>query len=343
MSIPSEVLLLTSGVGALQSAFFGVYLFTLKKGRQLTTLLLAFLLLAFAIRMTKSVTYVFADGHDVPRLLQNMGYAANLAILPLLWLYLNAFVQKDFQFLWKRHGVHLIPPALAILLSPVLTPYFWMHLHGYTLSLILMGVYLPFCFYLVHRHFDFVNRSQKIWVIGLSVGVTVVWAGYAANFILHLVPYITAPVLFSFVIYFLSYLGLRENNIFVREAKYQSSAFSSVEIARCFDKLQELMTSAHPFKDPSLSLPKLARQLNVSTHLLSETINKTTCQNFSDFINGYRIREATILLNDPKNIHQKIAAIAFETGFNSLSSFNASFKKMMTMTPSEYRKNHTRA
>jgi AraC-like DNA-binding protein len=36
--------------------------------------------------------------------------------------------------------------------------------------------------------------------------------------------------------------------------------------------------------------------------------------------------------------HQKIAAIAFETGFNSLSAFNASFKKIATMTPSEFRR-----
>ena len=141
MSIPSEVLLLTSGVGALQSAFFGLYLFTMRKGRQLANLLLAFLLLAFSIRITKSVTYVFAEGHDVPLLLQNVGYAANLAILPLLWLYLNSFLRRDFEFRWKRHVVHLVPPALAILLSPILTPYFWMHQYGYTVSLILMGVY----------------------------------------------------------------------------------------------------------------------------------------------------------------------------------------------------------
>ena len=338
MSIPSEVLLLTSGVGALQSAFFGLYLFTMRKGRQLANLLLAFLLLAFSIRITKSVTYVFAEGHDVPLLLQNVGYAANLAILPLLWLYLNSFLRRDFEFRWKRHVVHLVPPALAILLSPILTPYFWMHQYGYTVSLILMGVYLPFCFYLIFRHFNSVNRPQRLWILCLSIGVTVVWAGYAANFILHLVPYVTAPVIFSFVIYFMTYLALRQNHILIAEVKYQNSSLSPAEIVHCFEKLQMVMTNAKPFKDSTLSLPKLARQLNVSPHFLSETINKRGGQNFSDFVNGYRIREAAALLSDLENNHMKIAAIAFETGFNSLSSFNASFKKIMLMTPSEYRK-----
>ena len=45
-----------------------------------------------------------------------------------------------------------------------------------------------------------------------------------------------------------------------------------------------------------------------------------------------------MMLSKPEYNHQKIAAIAFETGFNSLSSFNASFKKVTSMTPSEFRK-----
>lgn len=99
------------------------------------------------------------------------------------------------------------------------------------------------------------------------------------------------------------------------------------------------MTEARSFKDPSLTLPKVAKQLAVSAHLLSAAINKKSGQNFSDFINGYRIREAQKLLLMPEYSHQKIASIAFEIGFNSLSAFNASFKKITSMTPSEFRNN----
>jgi hypothetical protein len=42
MTIPTEILVLTSGIGAVQSALFSVYLFTVRKGRQLTNILLAF-------------------------------------------------------------------------------------------------------------------------------------------------------------------------------------------------------------------------------------------------------------------------------------------------------------
>lgn len=338
MNIPVEILFLTTGVGALQSAFFGVYLFTLRRGKQLTSLFLGFLLLSLATRMTKSVIYNFSDGHIVPELLQNLGYGANLAILPLLWLYLNAFLIKDYRFNWRRDCIHLLPATATILLSPVITPYFWMNLHGYTYSLILMGVYIPFCFYAIVKYFQALNSSQQRWVLCLTLGVTMVWLGYVANFIFHLVPYITAPVMFTFVIYVISFLALRQGNIFVRETRQVSDAYSPVEMERCFEKLQRVMKEDKIFKDAQLSLPKMAKLLTVSTHLLSATINKKSGQNFPDFINSYRIEEARWMLTCPEYSHQKIAAIAFETGFNSLSAFNAAFKKITSITPSDYRR-----
>jgi len=335
---PDEILLLTSGVGALQSAFFGMYLFTLKRGRHITTLLLAFLLMAFSIRMMKSIGYYFAEGHAIPELIQNFGYGANLAILPLLWLYLNAFLNQDYKFQWKWDGIHLLPSIVVIVLSPVITSHFWMDQHGYTFSLLLMGAYLPFCFYVTQKRFRSINGAQQIWILCLVMGVTVVWAGYIANFIFHLVPYITAPVMFTFVVYFMTYLALQQGNIFRRESKNTIGTYSTAELERCYEKFQHVVEQRQLFKDPSLTLPKAAKQVVVSAHLLSASINKKSGQNFSDFINTYRINEAQRMLLKREYDHQKIAAIAFEVGFNSLSAFNASFKKITAKTPSEFRR-----
>ena len=162
MSIPGEILLITSGVGAVQSAFLGIYLFTLRKGRLLANYLLALLLLSLAIRITKSITYTFAQDHYVPQILQNIGYSANLAILPLLWFYLNAFLRKDYRFTWKQDSLHLLPAISGFALSPYLTSYFWMNLHGYTMSLIEMGAYLPFCAYLINKNIWSLTRPATI-------------------------------------------------------------------------------------------------------------------------------------------------------------------------------------
>lgn len=337
MGIPIEVLLLTSGVGALQSAFFGIYLFTLKKGRNVANVLLALLLLAFAIRVIKSVSYYFSAGHTIPDLLMNLGFGANLAILPLLWLYLNAFLKKDYEFKWLRDLPHLFPSILAILLSPVLTSFFWMGQHGYTISLLSVAIYLPFCIYVIQKNFKKTSTSRRVWVLSLTIGITIVWTGYMANFMLGLVSYITAPVLFSFVVYVMSYIGLRQSDIFIQETKYVNSSYSDAQISKCFEDLQQVLTIRKLFKDVSLTLPTLAKELKVSPNLLSVTINKQTGQNFPDFINSYRIKEAQVLLSNPEYNQQKIAAIAYETGFNSLSVFNVAFKKFTSFTPSAYR------
>lgn len=336
--IPFEILLLTSSVGALQSAFFGFYLLSFKKGNKLTNRFLSFLLLAFAVRMGKSVSYYFADGHDIPGILENIGYAAHTAIAPLLWLYFNAYLKKDYKFHWIKGGVHLLPFAVVIVLSPFITSQFWLRQGGYTYSLYLMGAYLPFCLSLLLRYKTDLSKQQRIWLIGLLGGVSLVWAAYAGNYLFGLVSYISAAVIFSLVIYVMSYIGLKQSNIFSQEAKYKKSVLSSTETEAWFNQLQELMITDKPYKDTLLTLPKLAKKLGISSNLLSQVINERAKQTFPDYINKYRINEAQLLLANLSVNNQKISSIAFDTGFNTLSAFNAAFKKFTQLTPSEYRK-----
>jgi AraC-like DNA-binding protein len=62
--------------------------------------------------------------------------------------------------------------------------------------------------------------------------------------------------------------------------------------------------------------------------------------NFFEFINKYRIEEAKKFLLDKEKAYLTIAAISFEAGFNSVSSFNTVFKKMVKMTPSQFKTFH---
>ncbi|MGK2862789.1 MAG: helix-turn-helix domain-containing protein, partial [Chitinophagaceae bacterium] len=123
-----------------------------------------------------------------------------------------------------------------------------------------------------------------------------------------------------------------------QEDRYKNSSFTATEIEQCYKNLEKLMEMSMPYKDVKLSLPNLAKQLKVSPNLLSQTINQRTKMNFPDFINSYRIRFARELLNSPAYSTHKISAIAFETGFNTLSAFNTAFRKFTLMTPSGFRK-----
>ena len=61
---------------------------------------------------------------------------------------------------------------------------------------------------------------------------------------------------------------------------------------------------------------------------------------FFDFINSYRIDDATEILADLDNNKVTVLEIMFEVGFNSKSSFNTAFKKHTGFTPTTYRKKY---
>lgn len=337
MGIPLEILLLTSGAGALQSTFFSIYLFSVRKGRNLANILLSILLLAFAIRIFKSLVYYFSDGHDVPYVIMNFGFGANMAIFPLLLLYLNSFFNPQYRYDWLKHSVHFIPSALVLALSSSIPPRFWMQQYGYAISLWAGVVYLPFCIHIISRNFRHINNSQLLWVVSLVLGITLVWMSYMANFVFGLVSYITAPMSFSVMIYFLSYVGLKKTDIFLSKERYQNSAYSDQQIEKCFEALA-LIKKNQLYKDPAITLAKAAHLLNVAPNLLSETINRKAQQTFPDYINCLRILDAKAWLKDPAYNNQKIATIAYDAGFSTISVFNAAFKKHTGLTPSAFRK-----
>ncbi|MBG8553238.1 helix-turn-helix domain-containing protein [Hymenobacter guriensis] len=120
--------------------------------------------------------------------------------------------------------------------------------------------------------------------------------------------------------------------------KYEKTALSPEATHDILDRLRTLMATAHPYRNPNLSLAELAAQLRLPQHHLSQVINEQCGQNFFDFINVHRIEEVKRQLLQPETAHLKLEEIGFAAGFNSKSSFNAAFKKSTQITPSQFRK-----
>jgi AraC-like DNA-binding protein len=101
------------------------------------------------------------------------------------------------------------------------------------------------------------------------------------------------------------------------------------------DKLLTLMAEQQPWLEPELTLTEVAKRLRITPGLLSKVINSGCGQNFNDFVNAYRVREAQRLLADPRFAHYSLVGVALESGFNSRSTFNRVFKKVVGQAPSE--------
>ena len=104
------------------------------------------------------------------------------------------------------------------------------------------------------------------------------------------------------------------------------------------EKLISLMTFQKPYLDSGLTLNKLSDLLLVSNHNLSEVINSKLGKTYYDFINEYRVEEFKKRLADSSNQNYNLISIAFDSGFNSKTSFNTIFKRTTGQTPSEFRK-----
>lgn len=123
-------------------------------------------------------------------------------------------------------------------------------------------------------------------------------------------------------------------------SKYEKSALSAEASARLGRKLRGAMESEHLYRDPNLSLWALAKHIGASPNYISQALNEEIGESFFDFVNGYRIAEAMVLL---KTTDDSVLTITYDVGFNARSSFYNAFKRVTGQTPSSYRKTNVSA
>jgi len=119
--------------------------------------------------------------------------------------------------------------------------------------------------------------------------------------------------------------------------KYAKQSIDDRMQEEYLSKLNLYMTEIKPYLDENITIKDLSEGIDIPSHHLSIVINNRLNKNFYTFINEYRIKEAAAILDDPENSEASIIAIAFRSGFNSKSTFNSVFKKIIGQTPSEYR------
>lgn len=148
----------------------------------------------------------------------------------------------------------------------------------------------------------------------------------------------------------IGYFGFKQKDIFISfsseeeleipaesELKYAATKMEGTELNQCCNMVSQFMKTNRPYLDSDLTLPKLADELKVSTHHLSQVINEVHGKNFFNFINVYRVEEVKRKIQDPKYQDYSLLGIAYESGFNSKSAFNRVFKNITGTTPSTYR------
>ncbi|MEZ4951671.1 MAG: helix-turn-helix domain-containing protein [Saprospiraceae bacterium] len=120
------------------------------------------------------------------------------------------------------------------------------------------------------------------------------------------------------------------------QAPTEIPKMESSEIEEYLLELARLMEGEKCYLDPTLSLKSLSEKIDLHSNKLSWLINEQLGKNFNEYINSFRLESFKSKALDEKNSHLTLLGLAYESGFNSKTVFNAFFKKTEGKTPREW-------
>jgi len=109
------------------------------------------------------------------------------------------------------------------------------------------------------------------------------------------------------------------------------------ETARIAKRVRELFERDEIHLEPTLSLQVLAERAKATRHNVSYVLREEFGATFYQLVASYRVRSAAAALRADTAASRTIADIAFASGFNTLSAFNAAFRAQFGVTPSVFR------
>ncbi len=101
-------------------------------------------------------------------------------------------------------------------------------------------------------------------------------------------------------------------------------------------RLENYFDTAKPYLDGRLTISDVARKLYTNKAYVSKAVNRMSGLNFSQYVNKRRIAYALELF--VSNPDLRINELAHLSGFNSVASFNISFRNFVRQSPSEWAK-----
>ena len=83
-----------------------------------------------------------------------------------------------------------------------------------------------------------------------------------------------------------------------------------------------------------MELETVAREVHVSLFHFCKVFKRATGTTFTDYVNRARVEKAKRMLMRPE---ARITEVAYDVGFQSLSHFNRSFRRIVSESPTEFR------
>lgn len=346
MDIGKELLFFFSALGTFNGLILGVYFFFFTKKKYLTNYFLGGLLFALSIRIGKSV-FVYFDP-ELPKMYLQFGLTACFFIGPCLYYFLKSAVE-EVNIMPKSWKMILLFWAVLILGIGIVYPY---ETYSTLWSFYLIRIiYFQWFVYIIFSAFTIKVILRKIVSTKEKASPSEIWFGtlFLGNFLLFLfyflaimgasvATYISGAVVFSFILYLiisiLLYRKKTDDLFLLNGQKNSGKKIDTAEAVIIAEKLKNIMNEKSLYKNPNLNLQDLSKEINISSHQLSQFLNNNLGKNFTSFVNEFRINEACKIITSSDKL--TLESVGYDVGFNSKSTFFAAFKKHTGTTPLNY-------
>lgn len=367
LNIHDFVLLLTS----LECVFLAVLLKILPSKRIQPRSILASFFILVALVLTSTVVVWNGDlkSADINHTPYVVAVLAGCLLLegPVLFFYLRSLSKKIEVMRW-RHLIHLVPAilAVAIIIGFKLNSVDWQPAtpvdgaEKFVRSLIwAMVKLLPFIYVIASVWAEYKLREDLKQVYS-SISITelkladVVLLGFCVHWLWSLLAYalegFVNPTISDQLGILDNYLTVAlVNGLFVFGLINTRQLLNPVVIApvkpvpeaKLAAKINAIEKGIHEQKlylESNINLERFSEQIGLRPRDISAVLKLHYQSNFFEFINGFRVEEAKRLLASPEYKDETILEVIFKSGFNSPSAFHRFFKRMVGVTPTEYRK-----
>lgn len=282
--------------------------------------------------------------------------------LALLLLYLYPIELIHPGWLTLKRGIWMLAPWLVVLLIRIASPVEFRELSSFEemlrfagepnvwLRLLFLLLFVPYTILLYLIPYNRMKSSVTYhWIYFYSSVVLCIGASYCLFMLTGLTVASVIHLLFCFVFCVLiSYqeLFLRievpaENvPVSIHHLKFVEEVSPEEDYADLplWPRLNEVMKTKKPWKNPNLTQDSLAFLLRTSRPILSTTIRENGFSGYKEYLNRYRIDEFLKILNSDKAIGIRDAF--FEVGYRSYATALQHFREYVGCTPSEYMAQH---
>lgn len=335
----------------IQSTIFSAVLLADKGRKRFSNLLLSIFFITLALQFSSLLIGAYALKWN---LLQNTFCLYGFVYGPLLFFYSKSLIFRKYKFNFLSL-LHFIPAISVFFLSitgilscSVIGPFMYLSLLLYTIFSI-KDIF-------VYREVLLTTHSKKgevelKWLqYIILIFCLILFLDFLDQFIIRLNIHGVSLIHLSllFLLNWMFYKGLKHPQIFLgvtqsdfKLTSNQKTNSSNKQPTRNelekLKKLEDYLNETHAFTNPNLSLSELSKSIDITARELSYLINNFHHKNFMSFINFNRIQFAKERFKNPLDENETIYEVMYDSGFNSKSSFNTTFKKHTGLTPSEFK------